>query len=53
MLGLASLSSQEANAMIILSNVWLKWSREVNLHSSVLVMEVDEDGVTVMKQGQG
>ena len=35
MIRLASSSSHEANAMISLSNGWLKWSGEVNLQGSI------------------
>ena len=50
---LAFSSSQEANAMISLSNGWLKWSGEVNLQSSVFFLEVDEDGVYSYETGSG
>ena len=53
MIRLASLRSQEANAMISLSNGWLKWSREVNVQSSIFEMEDGVNGVTVLKQGVG
>ena len=33
MIRLTSSSSQEANAMISLSNVWLEWLVEVNVHT--------------------
>ena len=49
MIRLASSSSQEANAMISLSNEWLKWPGEVNLQCSVLSLENDEDGVTIVE----
>ena len=35
MIRLASSSSQEANAMVCLSNGWLEWSGEVKLQTSI------------------
>ena len=53
MIRLASSSSPEANAMLSLRNGWLEWSEKSTCRLCFLVMEVDENGVTVLEQGQG